>query len=181
MKLTQLAVGLSAVCLVVSSITLVLVFEKGTSESYAFIKTSEVYDQFELKKELAAQYTQIENSRKLVLDSMKVRMDQLERQLRATEAPSKSEVLQYQNLGQELNELNNSYTQELQEVQDRFNEQIWSRINQYVKDYGDEKGIELIFGANGNGNIMHGGNEKDITNEVTAYINEKYSGAPAAE
>jgi len=179
MNLTKLAVGLSAIGLVVSSITLVLIFDKGSKGNYAFIKTNEVYDQFELKKELAAQFTQIENSRKLVLDSMKVRMDQLERQLRAAESPSEFEISQYQGLGKELNELNASYTQELQEVQERFNEQIWSRINQYVEDYGNENNIELIFGANGNGNIMHGGTEKDITNEVTAYINEKYSGSTA--
>lgn len=177
MNLTKLAVGLSAICLVVSSITLVLLFNKNTADNYAFIKTNEVYDQFELKKELAAQFTQIENSRTLVMDSMKVRMDQLERQLRAAQSPTEIEISQYQSLGKELNDLNTSYTQELKEVQERFNEQIWSRINQYVEDYGNEHNLELIFGANGNGNIMHGGTEKDITNEVTAYINEKYSGS----
>ena len=176
MNFPKIAVVLSAICLIVSAITLVAVFSDKSNDSYAFIRTNDVYDQFKLKQELAAQYTQIETSRKQTLDSLRVRLDVLQREIRS-EVNAKDElVLGYRSLEKEANDLAQSYSNELKEIEGQFNEQIWSRINQYVRDYGEENQIELIFGANGNGGIMHGGTERDITDEVTAFINKKYSG-----
>ena len=39
-----------------------------------------------------------------------------------------------------------------------------------------ENGYDVIFGASGEGNIMYATDELNITSEVLAYCNKKYSG-----
>ncbi|WP_160289473.1 OmpH family outer membrane protein [Psychroserpens mesophilus] len=54
---------------------------------------------------------------------------------------------------------------------------IWSRLNAYIKDYGKQKEVKIIFGISGNGNIMYADETNlDVTEELLKYINDRYEG-----
>ena len=62
------------------------------------------------------------------------------------------------------------------EQADQYTQQVWTRLNQYIKDYGREYEYDLILGAKGDGNLMYADDRLDITEEVLEYVNKKYDG-----
>jgi len=46
--------------------------------------------------------------------------------------------------------------------------------NTIFKEYGKQKGYTFILGANDGGSVLYGADNKDITKEVTEYLNNQY-------
>lgn len=63
-----------------------------------------------------------------------------------------------------------------QEAANKYTEQIWERLNVYVRDYGISQNYDIILGAKGDGVLMYADEKMDITNEVLKYANKKYEG-----
>lgn len=55
-------------------------------------------------------------------------------------------------------------------------QQVWSRINLYVQEYGTENNYSIVLGTQGNGNIMYAQKELDITDKFIEFANKKYEG-----
>lgn len=70
---------------------------------------------------------------------------------------------------QNLTNLNNRLANEV-------SEQVWARLNNYVTEYGKLKGYKIIFGTQGNGNVMYAEDDMDATSKVISYANEHYEG-----
>ena len=68
-----------------------------------------------------------------------------------------------------LQDLQNNYTTNIPE-------QVWVRLNSYVKEYGERQNLKIIIGTSGNGNIMYAEENLNITNQFLAYINARYEG-----
>lgn len=68
----------------------------------------------------------------------------------------------------------------LQELQDNYTynlgQKVWSRLNAYVREYAEIKNLKIVFGANGNGNVLYAVESIDITNKLLEYANNKYEG-----
>jgi outer membrane protein len=61
-------------------------------------------------------------------------------------------------------------------VKNDINKKVWTRLNAYIKEFGEDKKVELIIGAQGSGNIMYGDSKIDYTEEFIKYANFKYEG-----
>ncbi|MFK5982274.1 MAG: OmpH family outer membrane protein [Flavobacteriaceae bacterium] len=61
-------------------------------------------------------------------------------------------------------------------LQNEVSQQVWNRINDYIQLYGDQNNFKIILGTQGNGNIMYGDKEVDITNAFIEFANNKYEG-----
>lgn len=55
-------------------------------------------------------------------------------------------------------------------------QQVWSRINSYMQEYGVQNNYTIIMGTQGNGNIMYAQKELDITDNFIEFANQKYEG-----
>jgi outer membrane protein len=55
-------------------------------------------------------------------------------------------------------------------------QQVWSRINSYVQEYGALNNYSIIMGTQGNGNIMYAQKDLDITDSFIDFANKKYEG-----
>lgn len=55
-------------------------------------------------------------------------------------------------------------------------QQVWSRLNSYMEEYGTKKNYSIILGTQGNGNIMYAQKELDITKDFIEFANKKYEG-----
>jgi len=157
------------------NLAIVYFFTVKADKKIAYVKLVEVYDGFELKKQLSAKMSQAETARKNILDSLEFRLRSLEIQLKNTKSDKASQQV-FEAEKENYLYKKQQFAEDDEEMASKYNEQIWSQINQYVTEYGKEKQFEYILGAEGNGSIMYGNEADDITKEIIAYINNKYHG-----
>ncbi len=145
-----------------------------SSKKIAYVNTSVLYDGFKLKKELEDKYKKVQLARQNLLDSIKFKIQYITIKGNALTDNDKSQIseLQRSYLYKEK-----EFTTDNEATVQQYSEQIWKQINQYMDDYGKEKGYDVIFGATGQGNIMYAKEKDDITKDVSEYINQKYAGA----
>ncbi len=55
-------------------------------------------------------------------------------------------------------------------------QQVWSRLNGYMQEYGKENNYEIVLGTQGSGNLMFAKEARNVTQEFIAYANNKYEG-----
>lgn len=151
---------------------------KCSSEKTGYVNIYKVFSDFTYKKELHKEYSEVVKLRNLHTDSLKIQLQRLY-DLVQTEKNEKlrgalilklnTDEAYYQSKAKELEEMN-------KELMSEYDGRIYVQLNQYVKDFGDEQGYDFILGSDGNGNIMYSKPDKDLTEEVLAYINKRYQG-----
>ena len=70
--------------------------------------------------------------------------------------------------------------QELKQKSDylstELSQQVWTRLNKYMTDYGQANNYKIIFGTQGNGNVMYAEEGLDVTNDFLLFANNNYEG-----
>lgn len=61
-------------------------------------------------------------------------------------------------------------------LRDQVSQQVWNRLNVYIKEYGLKNDFTYIFGTQGGGNVMYAKEALDVTEELLEYVNAKYEG-----
>lgn len=165
--------GLSLALSIVSIVAVVSfgIYYMTRSERTAFVNTSALFNEFKMKKSLEAEFKKVENMRKSQLDSMVVVLKVLNR---SAVSKAEKELLEYKK--EEFARRRDEFTEANEALTQKYNEQIWNQLNQYIKDYGDHAGIDYIYGATGDGTLMYAAEKKDITKEMINYANGKYEG-----
>jgi len=74
----------------------------------------------------------------------------------------------------QLENLNATYTQQLQEEGLVSNRKVIDYIMEYLKDYTANKNIQFVFSYTFGGNLLYMNGEFDITNDILTGINQKY-------
>ncbi len=158
---------ISIIALILGLVSLLLTYYlHSNKEKTAFVLLNDMYQKFELTKELEKKIEAIELQRKNILDSIKFN----------AMAAEKSNSKEFENLKQLYFYKEQEFEKSNEQVKQQFDEQIWKQINQYLSDYGKEYKYTYIHGANGNGSMMYVDEKKNITEQVLKYINNKYKG-----
>ncbi|WP_179008689.1 OmpH family outer membrane protein [Winogradskyella forsetii] len=130
-----------------------------------YVDNVELFGAFKMSKEMNELHTT-----KISIQAKKV--DSLYQLFQVSVKEKKEDKLLQYNLQQE-----NAKLEEYQAYfKNSVSEQVWSRLNGYVKEYGKLKDYEIILGASGNGNIMYSKDEFNITKDIIIYANTKYDG-----
>lgn len=144
----------------------------------AFVKLQKVYGEFTFKKELEKKITDVTSARKNILDSMELRLKSMGLDLQHEKdkkiALQKREELRMRS--EEYLLKKKGFLEDNERFSKDYEEQVLKQLNQYIFNYGKEKGIDIIYGANGNGSIMYGSDRFDISEDVLKYVNEQYAG-----
>jgi len=74
----------------------------------------------------------------------------------------------------QLENLNASYTQQLQEEGIVSNRKVIDYIMEYLKEYTKDKNIRFVFSYAFGGNLMYMDGSFDITSDILAGVNQKY-------
>lgn len=152
-------------------------FDTGRNhKKYAYVQLETLRKDFVLSKQLDAELKNIVNKRKEILDSMKLDFQMLERRVQMKGIANKEDVGEYRLKRAFFEEKENEFVEANNELESKYQEDIWNKINNYIKDYGKENKYEYIFGLNGTGSVMYAEEENDITAPLLIYINDKYSG-----
>lgn len=158
-----------------SAVVLEYIIIKRQTVRTAYVNLSDLYNQFELKKSLEQKMISINASTKSYLDSLKMQIIALNRQI---EQSGKNKALEETLINQQTFYASKKaeFEERDKKIEEQFEAQIWTQINQYVKDYGDENKYDYIFGAQGSGSIMYAKKKNDKTAEVSEYINKRQRG-----
>lgn len=145
-------------------------------DKIAYIKLGRVYEGFKMKKDLESKYQNVHAARKAQLDSLEFELNIIYQKLNSTATPSKDLVENYEVKKEKYFMKKQQVTEDNNQVVEQYSGQIMKKINEYVDNYGKDRGYTFILGADGNGTIMHAEDIKDVTEDVLAYINKNYDG-----
>lgn len=149
---------------------------KLTETENAYVINADVYNSFELKKELEARMTATQQQRKNILDSLALRLEMRAQTYRLNGASDTLEANAIRSLQQDFYMRQQQFEEDNTRMVAEYEEQIWKQLNQYAQDYGKENGYSIVFGANGDGGIMYGDQAVNVTEELKEYANEKFNG-----
>lgn len=140
----------------------------------AYVDNLQLYNEFELKKELEAQYQQLHTSNEASLDSIRRELQALAQYLDGQEQKDPEKVIRFNSVRQEFIDSRESIELTEQQISENYTDQVWLHLNEYVKDFAEEKGYDYVLGGSGQGNVMYAKDRLNVTAELIAYVNKKY-------
>lgn len=152
------------------------IFYKSSGEKTAYVDINKIFAEFTLKKELEVQLIKVKESRKSIIDSLEFGLKLLSKQIQSENQVNKDKVALFEVKREEYVQKKKQFEEDTDAVAKQYDKQIISQMNQYVKDYGNKNGYTYIFGADGSGFLMFSAEQKNITEEVKKYINDRYKG-----
>ncbi|MGJ8664822.1 MAG: OmpH family outer membrane protein [Patiriisocius sp.] len=137
---------------------------KKDKQEIVHFDNAKVFSEFNYSKELSQQGMNTITIQKKRVDSI---VNLLQQEINDT----KKEALQ-----REFVSANENLKRMSEEISNQANYQIWSRINEYTKEFGEQNDYQMILGTTGNGNLMYAKNSLDVTEAFLAFANKKYEG-----
>jgi outer membrane protein len=141
------------------------------NQPVVYVDTASIYNSFEMKKDFETKLIAEQEYKNSILDSLQNQIELISQ----FEKDKKEK-------GNKISQLQKNYKTKYEQFEtdnitksQKYNEQIWGRINEYIKEYAIENNHEIILGANGTGSLMYANNKIDITENVIKYINSKYA------
>lgn len=151
------------------------------TDKVAFIDNSKLLNDYQEKKDIEAklkgQISAYERKRDSI--SMAFQTEARAFDAQAKTLPQNVAQKKYNELMQKSQILQQHLQQEEQKIQMESQTQmdsLLSKVKKNIKEYGKQKGYTFILGANDGGSVLYGTEKKDITKEVTEYLNNQYKG-----
>ena len=160
----------------IAAIAILLFVEHLNRPKLGYIIISEVYSKFELKKQLEHKFLSAKANRQKVLDSLGFDLRLLAKRIDAAKGKDRKDEDFYNSKREEFYRRTQMMEEDNNALSKQYDTEIFNQLNQYVRDYGKEFHYQFIFGNDGNGSLMHGEDDLNVTDDVVKYINRKYSG-----
>ena len=152
------------------------IYDVATKPKYGYVDIKVAFDQFQLKKDLESKYLVITNERKKVLDSLYIELEKFSNELNSTKDPSKEKIIAFNKQKDEFYTKSKHFEEDNSALSNKYDSEIINQLNQYVKDYGELYSYTFIFGNNMDGSIMQAREQNNVTEEIVAFINDRYNG-----
>ena len=151
------------------------------TDKVAFVDNSKLLNDYQEKKDIEAklkgQISAYERKRDSI--SMAFQTEARAFDAQAKTLPQNVAQKKYNELMQKSQILQQHLQQEEQKIQMESQTQmdsLLSKVKKNIKEYGKQKGYTFILGANDGGSVLYGTEKKDITKEITEYLNNQYKG-----
>lgn len=82
---------------------------------------------------------------------------------------------------QNLRVYQESLAQELSIEESNLNQELYKKITTYLKDYGTQKGIQIVFKFDPSSDLLFVGDSLDITKDIISGLNESYKNTVPAK
>lgn len=142
----------------------------------AWVNIQALYKDFDYKKELESKLQNTTELRKHIIDSMEMELRVLQSQLKAQKKIDQELFNLFEIKRAAYAEKSKLFEEDNAMMVKKYDEQILTQLNQYVKDYGSQEGYQYIYGAEGSGALMYASSGEDITEPLKVYINQRYKG-----
>lgn len=168
--LTKLSLAVAALII---SLGVFLFPEKEKKTGY--VQIQKVFNEFIYKKEMEARLKKVKEVRNRELDSLEMQLKILFKEIELDRKNLEKQAL-FQAKKEEFIKKRDAYTEDYEKSVAQYNEVIIKQMNQYIKEFGEDKSYGYIFGTDGKGNLMYADSVNDLTKDIISYINQKYAG-----
>lgn len=135
-----------------------------------FVVTQKVFEAFDGTKDIQKKLKIKELEQKATLDSLGM-------QLKLAEGKnSAKDKIRYAYLKEAYEMKYQQITYAGKSMVENYNKELWTQINEYIKEYGKQHDYTFIHGANGSGTLMYAAESADITEDIIQFVNKKYAG-----
>ncbi|TAH42092.1 MAG: OmpH family outer membrane protein [Bacteroidetes bacterium] len=141
-----------------------------------FILINDLFSRFEYKKEVERKFLATKNERQQILDSLAVQLRLLSFEIEKGKFKDEKNVAIYNYKREEFYQKKKAFEEDNVNLSNQYDAEVIAQMNQYVSEYGRLNNYEFIFGNDGNGSLMYAYDANNITDEVSVYMNKKYSG-----
>ena len=138
-----------------------MLYSHSQKKDVGYVDIGQLVDGYKLKKDL-------ENVSSQNLYKIKAVVDSLEMLKKVNGMQLNPE------LEKRLENAQNIFQQYYAKSNQEINKKIWERLNPVLQEYGSEKKIQMLIGANGAGTLLYADKSRDYTADVIKYANEKY-------
>lgn len=136
-------------------------------KTFVYVNNVQLFNQFNMAKDLGKLHQDKLKAKEKELDSLFTVYNVLKTSNNTNKIKSLEASLS--NGDSELQQMKQYFSSEV-------SQQVWNRLNGYLKTYGEDNNYEIIFGSKGDGTVMYAKEGNDITDAVVSYVNEKYEG-----
>jgi outer membrane protein len=158
----------------------IFIYHKSVKKKVGYIEIKKVFNGFQMKKELEEKFKQTANSREKIVDSLALNLKliskQLNEQKETKEGINKDLAYMFEIKREEYLKLKGQFTEDNTALSQKYDGQILEQLTQYILEYGKTNNYELIFGADGSGNLMYANEGLNISDDISIYVNNKYKG-----
>ena len=134
----------------------------------AWLNVSEVYNDFQLKKDLEKKLEKQKQTHTNSLDSVEYEINLMSASKANPETLELKKKVYFK--------MKQHFEMETEKLRADYQTQIFNQINQYVKDYAEQHHYNYIWGANGEGTLMYAVDNQNITTKIKTYVNNRYTG-----
>lgn len=146
----------------------IIIFKKeNESAKIAYIDLPKVYSQFKMREELVQDLAKVERQREQILFSM-------ETSLKSGSTTAGQKITQ-----EDIDDKIQAFKEDNNRMLTAYDKQIWTQLNQYIKDYSRDNRFDILLGADGTGSVMAADEALNATQEMIAYVNNRYAGSKA--
>lgn len=157
-----------AVILGLSATLMYVVFRSNPESSekkIVFMDNFKVFEGFAMKKDYDKRLEKEISLERSQLDSVAAQLNELSKSGMKESFNSKQQEFMY---------AKKQFDEKFQKLSQEYTNQVYERLNIYIRDYGKNHQYEFILGATGDGNVMYVDQKADITEELIDYINKEY-------
>ena len=159
--------------LIVSLVLGILFFSQ--KPKVVYVDTGKLFTEFKLAKELDEKLQSSQKLKKAAIDSLTQSLNKMNIDLQLD--PKNKELFSIaRKLDEEIYYKKQMFEEENQKEMSDLMKTIWTRLNEYLADFGKENKYEFVMGANGQANILYGADQLDVTKEAIDFANKKYNG-----
>jgi outer membrane protein len=150
------------------------IYLNNKSNGAAYVITAQIFQEFEMKKDLEKKYQSTHSARARITDSLEIELRKVSNDLK-TSPNNESIINQYQYLQELYTKKREQFIEDDKALSEDLDTQIFKRMNEYISEYGKENNYDFIFGNAAGGSLMYGKAAKDITKDVIQFMNAKYN------
>jgi outer membrane protein len=161
--------------LLIIGVTFTIIYVNNNTPKIGYVVIQDVFNDFELKKELQKKLENVKGYRQKIVDSLRIDLTILSKKIQ-TNIASKEEKDLFDRKKLEYNQKMQIFEEDNLALTKQYDKEIITQLNQYVTDYGKKYNFDLIHGNNSDGSLMYGNDKYNVTKEVSAFINEKFKG-----
>ncbi|MDP2384967.1 MAG: OmpH family outer membrane protein [Bacteroidota bacterium] len=162
---------------IICLITLIIViWDKFGGAPVKYVEIKKIYDGFEMKKEYEDKFKKVQGMRSKIMDSLEMELKIMDQQIGISNGADKELIAKFQVKRDVFLEKKQKFNEDDAATVQDYDAKILKQLNQYIEDYGKETNCEYILGYTGNGEVLYGRPENNITDEIVKYVNSKYNG-----
>lgn len=148
-----------------------IIYNQSKITKNVYIENGALFDGFSMKLELEKKFKNTESIKTQMLDSI---YNEIKLKVQIADPKEENNIML---LKKEYMYKKKNFENENDEMMKSFNEQIWSQLNEYTKEFAILNNYDFLFGANGQGGLMYSKENHNVTKELIEFVNAKYSGS----